>query len=187
VVDARRQILDASVALVAEQGVRAVSFREVARRAGVSHQTPYHHFGDYRGILVEIAREGFAALAEAMESAAAGSPDPIQALAEAGLAYVEFAQRHVGSFRLMFQQPPDTGPRPDLAEAERTFAVVSTLAEAVVDAGYGRGLSPSVVAQLCWATVHGLATLTVEGLLSEKLGPPGGGDAVVMALADVLR
>lgn len=164
-----------------------MSFREVARRAGVSHQTPYHHFGDYRGILVAIAREGFAALADAMESAAAGSPDPLQALADAGVAYVEFAERHVGSFRVMFQQPPDANRRPDLAEAERTYAVLAMLAGNAVTAGYGRGLEPSVLARLCWATVHGLATLTVEGLLSDTPDPPVASDAVLVALADMLR
>ena len=68
--DTRKAILDATLELVAEQGVRAVSFREVARRAGVSHQTPYHHFGDHLGILRAIAAEGFETLNAAMDAAA---------------------------------------------------------------------------------------------------------------------
>lgn len=185
--DSRRQILDASVALVAERGVRAVSFREVARRAGVSHQTPYHHFGDYRGILTEIAREGFAALADAMEAAATGAADPVDGLQAAGVAYLDFATTHVGHFRVMFQQPPEAGPRPELAEAQRTRVVLASLAEAAVAAGHGHGMSSDVMAGLCWSTVHGLATLQVEGLLEDKPGPPPDSAALVAELADLLR
>jgi AcrR family transcriptional regulator len=185
-VDSRRQILDSSVALVAEQGVRAVSFREVARRAGVSHQTPYHYFGDYRGILTEIAREGFAALADAMQAAADDAANPVEALRDAGVAYVGFAVTHVGHFRVMFQQPSEVGTRPELAEAQRTRVVLAGLADAVVGAGGGHGMPSDVVAQLCWSTVHGLATLQVEGLLAGKLGSPPEGRVVVAALARLL-
>lgn len=87
--DLRRKSLDASAALVAEHGVRQVSFREVARRAGVSHQAPYHHFGNYQEILRHLVSEGFTSLGEAMRTAAEeAGPDPLDALCAAGVAYV---------------------------------------------------------------------------------------------------
>lgn len=165
--DARRKILDASIELVAEQGVRAVSFREAARRVGVSHQTPYHHFGDHRGILAAIAHEGFAALADAMTEAAGAHDDALGALTASGVAYVAFAAHHVGHFRVMFQQPLEADVDASaLAEAERTYQLLARLAGAAVEAGHGRGLAPERVASLCWSTVHGLATLLVEGILA---------------------
>lgn len=111
----------------------------------------------------------------------------MRALADAGVAYVEFTERNVGSFRVMFQQQPDVGTRPVLAEAARTYAVLEGLAEAVVDAGLGRGLTGPVVAQVCWAAVHGVATLTTEGLLADNPRAESAGHAVVSALADLLR
>lgn len=174
------------MALVAEHGVRAVSFREVARRAGVSHQTPYHYFGDYRGILTEIAREGFVALGGEMHRAASGSSDPVQAIADAGTAYVDFAENNVGSFRVMFQHLPGGGARPDLVEASRTYAVLEGLSESVVAAGGGHGLTAPVLAQLCWATVHGIATLSTEGLLADKTAASAPSGVVVAALAGLL-
>ena len=166
--DLRRKILDASIELVAEQGVRAVSFREAARRAGVSHQTPYHHFGDHRGVLSEIAREGFAGLADAMTAAAATQDDALDALTEAGAAYVEFATGHVGHFRVMFQQPFDAAESVALPEAARTHEVLVRLTQEAVDSGHGHGLSPDLLTDLCWSTVHGLATLLVERILEDK-------------------
>lgn len=168
--DARRRILDASIALVAEQGVRAVSFREVARRAGVSHQTPYHHFGDHVGILREIAREGFVSLADAMQSAAdRAGDDPSRALHEAGIAYVKFARAHVGHFRVMFQGALIVGDdQPPLPEGERTFDTLVRLVTAAHRAGAGHGLSVEAMSRLAWSTVHGLSLLLIEECIRAK-------------------
>ena len=167
----RRRILDASVALVEEQGVRAVSFREVARRAGVSHQAPYHHFGNHHGILRAIAEEGFSGLAKAMRSAAEkAGPDPLDALTGSGVSYVIFATENVGHFRVMFQKAlvdlrDEDAP---LEQAEETYGVLLALADAAHEAGYGKHLGAEGLAHLCWSTVHGIAVLLVEGVLASK-------------------
>ena len=64
----RRQVLDAAVAIAATSGTDAISMRELARLAGVSHQAPYHHFGDRAGIFAAISEEGFRFLAESIEA-----------------------------------------------------------------------------------------------------------------------
>ncbi|MDX2088859.1 MAG: TetR/AcrR family transcriptional regulator [Kofleriaceae bacterium] len=169
--DVRRRVLDASVALVAEHGVRAVSFREVARRAGVSHQAPYHHFGNHHGILRAIAQEGFASLTAAMADAAAAAAEPRAGLVAAGLAYVAFARDHVGHFRVMFQDAATTD-RADtpLPEAEGTYKTLVTLATAAHRAGSGANLSIDALSHLAWSTVHGLAFLLIEGMMRDKRG-----------------
>lgn len=170
--DLSRQILDASVELVAEKGVRGVSFREVARRAGVSHQAPYHHFGNHLGIMRAIASEGFAGLTSAMQTAAAGAGgDAMDQFTAAGLAYVEFARNNLGHFRVMFERSLvdiHEGDAP-MAEAEATYATLVGLAQQAHEAGYGRGLGPQEIAHLGWACVHGIAILLVEGVMLTKI------------------
>lgn len=191
----RRKVLDASIALVAEQGVRAVSFREVARRAGVSHQTPYHHFGDHRGILRAIAREGFAALSKAMRDAStAAGHDPVDGLTAAGIAYVTFARDHLGHFRVMFQRALVDVHDPDapMPEAEATYATVVRLCTEAHEAGHGRGLSVETLTATAWSLVHGLATLMTEGVLARKHDATGPAsdlliDEVVRGLGRLLR
>lgn len=178
--ESRRRVLDASLALVAESGVRAVSFREVARRAGVSHQTPYHHFGSAQGILRALAVEGFSTLAARMAAAAEGAgPDVLAALTAAGLAYVHFADTHPGHFRVMFQRPDD-GQAP-LPEAAATFGTLERLVAAAHERGHGGDLPRDVLVGLCWAVVHGIAALRSEGH-----GPPADDAAVVRGLARLL-
>lgn len=164
--DLRRLIIDTSVNIIAEEGVRELSFREVSRRANVSHQAPYYHFENYHAILRAIAQEGFLKLADVMQTAADEYPkDPIKALNACGIAYVQFATENLGHFRVMFQGTllKKAGLPDQLAESQKAHGVLTTLAKANVEAGVGRKLGYEGLAMLCWATVHGIATLLNEG------------------------
>lgn len=168
--DVKERILKAAVELVAEQGVRAISFREVARRASVSHQAPYHIFENAQGILREIAREGFLGLTKHMRKAAddAGK-DALSALQASGIAYVDFARGHVGHFRVMFQQSlvdihSEQNPLP---EAKATHDTLIEFVLRAQKAGHGKGIPAEVMTLLCWSSVHGLATLLVENTLGK--------------------
>lgn len=108
--DLRRAILDATLAWVDEAGAGTVSLREIARRAGVSHGAPYHHFGDRSGVFAAIAEEGYRMLTEAMRAAADAAAGPREAFEACGRAYVEFAVCFKGHFRIMF--------RPELADPQ---------------------------------------------------------------------
>jgi AcrR family transcriptional regulator len=52
--DLRQALLDAAVATLDEVGADRLSLREVARRAGVSHAAPAHHFTDKAGLLTAV-------------------------------------------------------------------------------------------------------------------------------------
>src|SRR5512145_3325109 len=95
----RQALLDAAAAVVEREGVEALSLRELARRLGVSHAAPAHHFADRAALLVELARDGYARFGEALAKAAAAEPDPLERLREVGRAYVRFAIEHPGRFR----------------------------------------------------------------------------------------
>jgi AcrR family transcriptional regulator len=65
----REALLDAAVSLIAEVGLKAFTLREVARRAGVSHNAPYRHFQDKEELLAAVRTQGFRELTEAMLNA----------------------------------------------------------------------------------------------------------------------
>src|SRR5688500_9283866 len=86
--DLRRALVDSALEILEEGG--ELSLRAVARRAGVSHTAPYHHFRDRRRLVAAVATEGLLALRDAL--AGAGSPgEPLSRLLECGVAYVRFA------------------------------------------------------------------------------------------------
>ncbi len=159
--DLRRALLAAAVDVVAEHGPSAVRLRDLARRAGVSHAAPAHHFGDRAGLLTAVAVEGYELLAEAL-ARAAGTGD----FAEVGVAYVLFADSHPGHFPVMFRPDLLRTADPDLVAARaRTTA-------ALRDGARRRfGTADRVRALTAWSLVHGLATLVRDGAVA-----PGPGD-----------
>ncbi len=94
----------ATAELVAERGPHGFSLREVARRAGVSHAAPAHHFGSSIGLLTAVATEGFQHLEAALAEALASSDDPAAQLRACGSAYVMTALRHPGHYAVMFAE-----------------------------------------------------------------------------------
>ncbi len=163
--DLRARILEASVELLDREGVAALSLREVARRAGVSHQAPYHYFEDRESILAAIVERGFDELTGELQRAidgASGLRDRKAHWVRCGEAYVRFALSHPGAFRVMF--------RPELVDLARFPRAVEAGARAyaqlerIVAMAEGPG-SPRARATLLWSVVHGLACLYADGPL----------------------
>ncbi|MFZ9629192.1 MAG: TetR/AcrR family transcriptional regulator [Ilumatobacteraceae bacterium] len=163
----QRSVLDAALDIIATTGPEAVSMRDVARRAGVSHQAPYHHFTDRPGIFAAIATEGFTTLAAAFQSVLASDSHPSTRCFEA---YVRMAREHPGHFRVMFRADlsgilthPSTAAAADeafnelLRMVERTIGRPSTERESFT------------WASLMWSTAHGFATLLIDGPLLCRL------------------
>ena len=105
--DLRGALLKAARIILEEQGPRALTLREAARRAGVSHAAPRYHFASLRVFMADCAATGFDELAEHLTRAwakADGDSDPEAGLSEMGMAYVLFAMRNRAVFRLMFDR-----------------------------------------------------------------------------------
>lgn len=153
--DLRRAILTAAVEAITAVGSANLSLRDVARRAGVSHAAPVHHFGDKAGVLTALAEEGFDLLAEALTSAG-------DDFAEVGVAYVRFAVTHPAHFEVMFR--PDTHHRDDPA-----LSAARSRAGAVLAQGASR--KPGDYTEVAaWSLMHGFATLWSTGALPASLG-----------------
>jgi AcrR family transcriptional regulator len=140
-----------------KEGIEALSLREVARRAGVSHNAPYRHFPEREALLAALAAEGFQWLDEAQRKAAAKG-----GLRAMGEAYVEFALAHPQRFRLMFGGQVPLAKHPHLREvATKAIEALAGALSATVPAGQDARDS-SIAA---WALVHGLSHL----LLGERI------------------
>jgi AcrR family transcriptional regulator len=160
----RERILSASIALIEEEGLSALSLREVARRAGVSHQAPYHYFADREAILATLAERGFATLQAAVEAARCSGTGPTEALELAAIAYVQFACDHPAHFRLMFR--PELVALKDHPEsANRSFNHVPAMVVDCMKAGLPESFGVEVMSTLFWSIVHGLACLLLDGPL----------------------
>jgi len=163
--DLRQAVLTAAIAVLGESGPTQLSLRDLARRAGVSHAAPAHHFGDKAGLLTAVAAQGYQLLADTLTAARQRSGDFL----EVGVAYVRFAVDHRAHFEVMFR--PDLY-RPDDPE-------VATARQRAADALYGgvrsvaatgRGPDIPLAGVAAWSLVHGFATLWLNHALPTTLG-----------------
>jgi AcrR family transcriptional regulator len=158
--DLRAALLGAAEQELAARGVEAFSLRSVAKRAGVSHAAPAHHFGDTGGLLTALAADGFRrflGFQHRRETAAAA--DPVSQLVGAGLGYIDFAMAHPALFRLIFTSARIN--REDLGFQAAAKASFQHLLDVTRAAGGNESDIPAV-----WAGAHGLADLLMSGQLS---------------------
>ena len=159
--DLKRALLAAGLALLENDGAAAVGLRAVAREVGVSPAAPYAHFKNKQALMSAIAAEGFKRLSQDLSRLKqAGTAS----LSDFGVAYVAFAQRHPGLYRLMFEKAGTVD-----ATDPALMAAGDDLFTLLTDISVPRDASPTDAAEpiASWAMAHGLSLL----LIDERLQP----------------
>ena len=169
-------------------GREGISLRAVARRAGVSHAAPYHHFADKDALFGAMAGLVAVQLAAVLTESGVDAKNLGDAIQRCGVAYVCFAIRNPARFRLLSEHPrpesaidshganlgnPDNSTSPVLIDAIREAQ----------EAGIMRPGDPRILALTAWSTVHGLAQLLLDGVLTQ--GPATEADAERLGSAAV--
>lgn len=175
--DLREALLTAADQLLHEEGLQGLTLRACARRAGVSHAAPKHHFASLSELLSEVAARGFECLCRALvEARARAGDDPGERFVAAARTYVDYARSHPAHFRLMFRSDSLRDCNEALVESRsRAFAeltdtitlqrgepdvVPAELGERIMEAG----LMEDIL--LGWSYVHGYTQLMLEGQLA---------------------
>jgi AcrR family transcriptional regulator len=175
----REQLLALAEETLRERGIGALSLRELAREAGVSHAAPRRHFADRQALLDALARSGFERLGEELRAAAdAGGTEFEPRLHRVATAYVRFATEDAALLELMF-----AGKHGESADAlgdtaHRAFAAMLELILQGQDEGALETGDPERVGLVLFATVQGIAALVtgrmvepdrVEDLVSDAI------------------
>lgn len=150
--------------LLREHPPAALSLREVARRAGVSHNAPYHHFGDRRQLLKRVAERSMADLLAAQRAASEAAVDPADRLLAVAVAYVEYAARHPHPFSAIYDPEICVPGAPTETMAALIEENEALVARAVGEAWGEADLEARTAG--VWAAAHGVATLAVAGHLT---------------------
>ncbi|MCW5749982.1 MAG: TetR/AcrR family transcriptional regulator [Alphaproteobacteria bacterium] len=175
--DLRRTIVQAALSILGETQSLEFSLRELARRAGVSHNAPYKHFADKRELLAAVSAAGFEMLTKRMARKSDGVIGAREQLTAMLCAYIDHGVENPALYGLMFGGylggPDYSRPAIELAAAEKTR---SLLAGAIIAGGLGqpitqtarneRRIAGAILA--CWSLVHGLTMLLADGLVGPK-------------------
>ena len=162
----RQALLDEAATVLETAGPDALSLRGLAKALGVSHAAPGHHFPNRALLIAELAADGYAGLADAMDSAM-DAADADRWLAEAGRAYVRFALAHPQRYRLMFSSGilgSDCPPRL-LTESTRAYLSLLTAVHQGPPPGSQETYAMDQAEFGAWSIVHGAVMLWLDGQL----------------------
>ena len=162
--ETRDKILAAARDMFAEEGYDAVTMRAIADRIEYTPTALYHHFESKQALLTELCERDFIALAR--QFAQAAEKDPVERILATGRAYVRFAQAYASQYRFMFMTVfPDVGDakghRGD--PSQDAYAFLRQACQEAIEQGRLRPdiKDPDQLAQILWATVHGLISLRI--------------------------
>lgn len=164
--DLRKALLVAAEAELTEKGVEGFTLRGCAKRAGVSHAAPAHHFKDAGALLAALVTEGFERFTAAMRKRQAGESVARERLVSAGLGYLDFALANPALFRLMFSSArPDPDDPALKAAGSAAFAVLLDAIRDLDGADPERDRNAMLDVAVSWSAVHGLSHLLLSGRL----------------------
>lgn len=156
--DLAHALESAAMQLLAAKPAQEISLREVARAADVSHNAPYHHFSDRRGLLKTLAERSMAELVSEVRRGLDDAADPLSALIAGGQAYIRFAIERPNAFDVVYDPAVCVPGSPTETMKPLIDELESLLGNAVVAAGL---TTDDVTA--AWGLVHGLGTLSAAG------------------------
>lgn len=175
--DLKTALLDAGDNVLQERGLQGFTLRECARRAGVSHAAPKHHFGSAEGFLTAVASRGFERLTQALTAGLATSgADLGEQFYATAQAYVGYALAWPEHFRIMFRSDLLDAQSPLIrCSARETFIVLTNVvlrqrneveftAEDFTSAAFSPELIDDIV--VAWSHIHGYAHLRLEQQLN---------------------
>lgn len=163
----REALLAAAEMELSEKGEDGFSLRSTAKRAGVSHAAPAHHFRDVTALLLGLAQRGFERLTVTMkEEQAEAGDDPEALYVAAGVGYIRFATENPALFQLMFGARSHHGVPTDFAKvADASFSVLVNAVARLRGAEFLKTEEGWRDVAAAWMMVHGYAHLAIGGKL----------------------
>jgi AcrR family transcriptional regulator len=149
-------LLKAAFQVIGKIGVDGFTLREVARKAGVSHNAPYRHFKSKEDLVAALAAESLRQLTDAVRAAVDQEPSPQGRLRASARAYLHWALKNPSRFQLTFHGVFDREQYPEYVEAyHSSLALLSGL----VEVHKPETLDADLASELVWSSVHGIAEL----------------------------
>jgi AcrR family transcriptional regulator len=155
-------LLKAAFKLIEKMGVERFTLREVARKAGVSHNAPYRHFASKESLIAALATESFRQLHDTLRTAIGECDKPAERLHCAAIAYLRFALKNRSRFDIMFHSTFNREAYPDYVAA---YTGSLSLLSDLIEQHSNLAVPTETAGELVWASIHGIAELGLAGRL----------------------
>ncbi len=183
----RAALLRAALEQSTAAGPDSISFRELARRLGVTTAAPYYHFRDKGELLLLLAVEGFSLLLQRLQEASARALMPEEKTAAVIRAYIEFGRQERGYYGIMFHRDvirPENIPLLEGPAAICFDLVRSVIAQANPALSISQTFERAIAA---WTFLHGMLILSASGPLARRLPPELEEEFAIRTCNSILR
>lgn len=182
--DLHAALLEAAGQILEERGTEGLTLRAAARRIGVSHGAPAHHFGDKRGLLtalaVKVLRQWDVRLREVYERVKGEDP-PVQVVSLLQ-GYVDIARENPQQFRLHTHPQLLDLSNASLRDARAGLgSIIDDILERACATAWLDRRDLQAVRFAMWALVRGYAAIVTEGVPHYQANTPEEG---IRVLAD---
>jgi AcrR family transcriptional regulator len=157
----RTEILDASWALVRENGLSGWALKDVALKVGMRAPSLYWYFDSKHAIYDAMFLQGNRSLLDQLNAVELAT-EPEALLNQLATLFVEFAVADAARFQLLFQRTI-----PDFQPSSESYAMASTVLARAREWFEASGVDPSH---------FDLWTALISGLASQQLANDPGGD-----------
>ncbi|KIX14129.1 TetR/AcrR family transcriptional regulator [Dethiosulfatarculus sandiegensis] len=164
----REQLIEAALTIINKQGIESLTMRSLSQAVGASRTAAYRHFESKLDLLCRVAETGFLEIARAYQIITSeAAPNACEILENLGRAYVGFAFENPELYRLMFGPMLTTEERPPFLHqaADQAFAPLLATVELCQKQGRLVELPAQAIASVLWSTMHGVASLVIDGHL----------------------
>lgn len=152
----RAALLKAAFQLLGKVGLDGLTLREIARRAGVSHNAPYRHFQSKEDLVAALATDSLRQLTEAVRAAVEDEPKLEARLRAAASAYLRYALKNPARFQLTFHAAFDRESYPDYVAA---YTDSLKLLDHLIQVHGPSRFDSDTASELIWSSIHGIAEL----------------------------
>ncbi|AZQ85362.1 TetR/AcrR family transcriptional regulator [Colwellia sp. Arc7-635] len=171
--DLRKSLVSTATKMVTEDGIEGLSLRKLAERIGVSRTAAYHHFTDKNDLLCAIAEQGFQQWHKQSSEIFSGEQlSNEEKYRNFVHSYIGFATENPSLYDLMFgriiwKENNSTQSLKKIAYASFNYQVEMT------QLWQEQGIiiqneNTLRVAQVTWATLHGIARLVIDGIYAQE-------------------
>jgi AcrR family transcriptional regulator len=159
--EVRLALIEAARTVLNEEGYDGLTIRRVAERAEYGLGTVYSYFSDKDDLLYTLTQDDFIRLTEQLR-AIRETHTNAAAVRAMLLSYVRMGLEQPRSYEIMFMLRPRLANRSVGDDGqEHAYGVFRRCIVETIDAGEFRPADPDVLAQLLWASVHGLVSLHI--------------------------
>jgi AcrR family transcriptional regulator len=157
-------IISAAREIIRTDGVDALSMRYLAEKVDYSPSALYKYFNNKEEIIEALRQEGWNQMEAIFRSRIKPDDSSPQRLIDAGLAYLELADRHPELYQLMFNSDVNPIPNMKSVEEDPNFSVIPGIIRKGVETGEFKlraGMTVLEFGYLAWFAMHGVCMLKV--------------------------